>query len=181
MDKLGISLDTCNYEYVEKIAKQKRAIVFDRTSQVKPLLHCGIDFDEIKDNSPSSVLDKTIKWMKSGQADLIFGLVKLVDQPSIANQPKEKPDLYEEMNKAYEVLNQKLAQLLEVASEDTLFMISSYCPERPSRMADRLDFRWKPAAPATDSQAPSKDNPSAQAPVSEPAYHLNNTLFLFAK
>lgn len=137
-DKLGITTDTCNYDFVEKLAKDRRVIVFDRTSQIRGLLNYGIEFEEIKDNSPATVLDKVHKHVKNNRMDMIFGNINLV-VPSEDTAVSSHRSLRGEIDRGLSEMNERIRDIYRDASEDTLFMVSTFSPDRPYKLSVRLD------------------------------------------
>lgn len=120
LDKLGITTDTCNYDYVEKIAKDRRVIVFDKTSLIRGLLNYGIEYEEIKNNSPEVVLEKVHKHVKHGKTDMIFANVQMVtpvDEHS--KEPQPQRSLKEQIDLNCEAINRKMAEIYKDAQEDT--------------------------------------------------------------
>ncbi len=93
-------------------------IIFDRTNQIRSLLNHGILFEEVKDSSVSSVLDKVHKYVKNGRADLIFGHIQMVLPPSLKDGTEPR-DLKKELNKTFEELNTKLTDIYKDAQDDT--------------------------------------------------------------
>jgi len=120
LDKLGISTDTCNYDYVEKIAKDRRVIVFDKTNLIRGLLSYGIEYEEIKNNSPDAVLEKVHKHVKHGKTDMIFANVQMV--PAIdehSRDPQPQRSLKQQIDQSCESINKKMTEIYKDAQEDT--------------------------------------------------------------
>lgn len=127
-------MDNCNYDYVEKLCKRKEIIVFDRTSVIKNLLHYGIQFEEVKDLSMGTVLEKVHKYVKNKRCDLVFAHCQLVTPPDLLKKGDEPRNFHEEVDKGFAELNKRMAEIYKDADEDTCMFSSlsvygeQFCP-----------------------------------------------------
>jgi hypothetical protein len=126
LDKLGISIDSTNYNYVEKLSSKFRMIVLDQTQQIRGLLAHGIMFDEVKSNSASQVGSKAAKYVKNKQADLIFGHINIVPEStgsagkySRKVNPRPGSSIHEVIDCNLKELNSCIEQMVASAEEDT--------------------------------------------------------------
>lgn len=119
LDKLGINLDNCNYDYIEKLCKRKEVIVFDRTSAIRSLLHYGIQFEEVKNLAMGTVLEKVHKYVKNKKCDLVFAHCQLVTPPDCLKKGEEPRSFSEEVEKGFAELNKRVAEIYKEAEDDT--------------------------------------------------------------
>ena len=112
-------MDNCNFDYIKKLSEHKEVIVFDRTAQIRSLLNYGLKFEECKDISTGTVLEKVHKYVKNKKCDLIFAHCQLVTPPDGADKSKAGSDLNDMIDAGLDSLNSRIADIYKDADDDT--------------------------------------------------------------
>jgi hypothetical protein len=67
-----------------------------------------------------------------------------------------------------------------VSLDNLVFLVSTFAPERPGKIADRLDCTYGHKKNQA-SKSQSQEKSTQESEQKEEFYHLNNSLYLFVK